>query len=223
MIGEGYNYTILKEGYAYGTFYLPKFAGINPATGDAVFYTRNGELTEEFNTAELSQVIDKSYIPPYFGGISTDVSYKGITLSVHGAWAYKKYLFNDIRNIFTIPSIYQDANKSVEVLTAWNQPGDITEIPSPVRGKPSNQASSDRTLEDASYFKIKNVTLAYTLPAKLVQRAKISNVRIFVQADNLYTFTKYKGNDPEFTYPGGTDIFPYPNVTTYTFGLDLSF
>ena len=223
VVGGGYNYSILKEGYAYSTFYMPKFAGINPATGDRVYYTKEGGLTENYNTAELSQILDKTYIAPYFGGVSTDFSYKGVSLFVHCSWAYKKYMYNDTRSIFAITSIYQDANKLSEVLNAWDEVGDITEVASPLRGKSSNQSSSDQFLEDASYFKIKNISLSWTIPTNWVRKIKLSNVRVYAQADNIYTFTKYKGIDPEFSWPGGTDIFPYPNVRTYTFGFDVSF
>ena len=107
-----------------------------------------------------------------------------------------------------------------------------TKIPRATTGDPNdNDRISTRYVEDGSYLRIKNITLGYTFPKQLLQKAKIENVRAYVNIQNLYTFTKYTGYDPEvgastqdatgLTY--GIDNGRYPSPTLYSFGVSITF
>ncbi len=104
----------------------------------------------------------------------------------------------------------------------WKNPGDITAIP-----KQGDQLKSSRFIENGSFMRIKNITIAYNLPQKLLKQYKLKNLRIYASAQNLYTFTTYTGMDPEVNYYSndnivmGTDFFTYPQSRTYTIGLNI--
>jgi len=103
-------------------------------------------------------------------------------------------------------------------------------MPRAVFGDPNNnRRNSDRWLEDGSFVRLKNVVLSYNLPQSLISRIKLSNLRVFVQAENLKTWTKYSGFDPEVstfsvtnTAPG-TDFLTYPQARTVSFGVNIGF
>ena len=88
---------------------------------------------------------------------------------------------------------------------------------------------SDRYIEDGSYLRIKNVSLGYTLPKKLLRKIKLENLRVYCNIQNLYTFTKYNGYDPEVGASTqnanvfGCDNGRYPSPTTYSFGINIAF
>ena len=120
--------------------------------------------------------------------------------------------------------------QDVAVLNRWTPTNTNTKIPRAVFGDPNTNArASDRFLEDGSYARLKNVILGYTLPSALASRAHIQSVRVYVQAQNLVTFTDYSGLDPEVsTFAGsntsiGTDFFTYPQARTITGGITLGF
>ena len=93
----------------------------------------------------------------------------------------------------------------------------------------SNIRVSDRFIEDGSYLRIQNVSLGYNLPKSFIKRAKLTNARVYATAQNLYTFTKYTGYDPELgafnqsARLANFDNGNYPNPRTFTFGLNLDF
>ena len=120
-------------------------------------------------------------------------------------------------------------NKTTELLSAWTTPGQVTDVPKLYWGDNQQSQASTRFLEKGDYVRIKNVALGYTLPRSVVQRMKISSLRIYVQAENLYTITGYKGIDPEANANGNTNIGlgidqfrPYL-ARTLTAGLNVSF
>ena len=119
----------------------------------------------------------------------------------------------------------------------WNGPGTSDTMPRPILSGlhtgwawDYNILTSTRYLEDASYFRIKNITLAYHLPSKWLERLKIGGVRVYATVDNAFTFTKYEGYDPEASMSGGpaaakyaTDFGYEPMMRSYIFGVDIKF
>jgi hypothetical protein len=111
----------------------------------------------------------------------------------------------------------------------WQKPGDITDVPrvlnttSEVLG--SSNLTGTRTYQDASYIRLKTTSLSYTLPKEMLSKVKLTNVRVYVQALNLLTFTKWEGYDPEFvalsTTAGNAGVIPQSRK--YTFGVQIGF
>ena len=111
-----------------------------------------------------------------------------------------------------------------EVLNSWKQPGDVTDVPRFVYNNSSrSNFQSSRFLEDASFLRLRNVSLSYDLPKKMLGTSGISNASVFVNGDNVLVFTKFKGNDPEQGLSGLISTTEVPNVRTLTLGLSLSF
>ncbi|MBR0269992.1 MAG: SusC/RagA family TonB-linked outer membrane protein, partial [Prevotella sp.] len=161
-----------------------------------------------------------SRIPDLYGSISTNLSYKGIDLSVLTTYSIggKVYdgLYGSSMNVWYPTDIWH-----TNYLRRWQKPGDVTDIPRvEIAG---NYASYlDRNLIDASYFAIKNITLGYTLPQTWVRKAGLSNVRLFTSVDNLALWTHLDGMDPQYNFSGATDYDYVPNKT-WTIGLEVKF
>ena len=112
------------------------------------------------------------------------------------------------------------ANVSTNMLNAWQQPGDITGIPALTTGSTRNLLT-DRYLEDASYLRLKNVSIGYELTKSVLKNGPFQSVRIYGQAENLLTWTKWRGFDPEFDPFSVNDFFTYPNSRVFTLGVDI--
>ncbi|MBR3717726.1 MAG: SusC/RagA family TonB-linked outer membrane protein, partial [Bacteroidaceae bacterium] len=118
-------------------------------------------------------------------------------------------------------NMYYNNNFHKNLLRRWQQPGDITDIP---RAEINSKTASyiDTYLTDASYFAIKNITLGYTLPTKVVRGAGLEGVRVFGSVDNLALWTHMKGMDPQYSFSGTTDYSYAPNKT-WTLGIEVKF
>ena len=119
-------------------------------------------------------------------------------------------------------------NQSTAVLRRWRNEGDQTDIPRALYGEGYNTLGSDRFVEDASYLRLKSLSFNYRLPKKIIQRWGFSNIDVYVTGYNLFTWTKYTGQDPEVNLPSrptdlATDGATTPVSRRYTFGFNLSF
>ncbi|QSE96328.1 SusC/RagA family TonB-linked outer membrane protein [Fulvivirga lutea] len=193
---------VLLEGKPISQLYLIKFQGVDPFTGDAVF--------EDFNGDGIINLDDRqavgSGIPTYFGGFNNTFTYKGLSLDVFFQFSGGNKIFNQSRHAYqnygSLQSGLPYGNQSIESLNYWRQPGDITNIPRPSLAGPSDpdaqwQRFSTQYLEDGDFMRLKNVKLSYSLPKSIIEKAKLSNVEIYVQGRNLITWTDYLGFDPE--------------------------
>ncbi|MEG0795333.1 MAG: TonB-dependent receptor [Odoribacter sp.] len=211
--------TKLQEGESYGAFFLTRFAGVNPANGDGLWYDKNGQVTNVYSD-ENAVLLGKSYYAPWSGGMNTVFSYKGVSLSAYFSWMKDRYLINNERFMIENPGGEYVArfNQSVKLKDIWRNPGDITEIPR----KDVEAQLDDRWLEDASYFKLKNVTVSWDVPKNWLAYTRIiGNVRVYAQGQNLFTLTKFTGFDPEVD--SNMSIGRYPSSRQFIFGLDLTF
>ena len=119
---------LLKVGHSYGEFHAVRYAGVNPANGDALWYTKEGELTNRFSN-EDRVLLGKSYVAPWQGGFGTTFSYKGIQLSALFSWVADRWMMNNDRFFDESNGTYAVYNQSAKLLNRWQKPGDITEIP----------------------------------------------------------------------------------------------
>ena len=210
--------TKLVVGHSVGEFYMNRFAGVNPANGDALWYDKNGNVTNECNESD-KVMLDKNYIAPWQGGFGTTISYKGLSLTANFSWVADRWMFNNDRFFEESNGLYSVYNQSKRLLyNRWRKPGDIADIP---RYGVTPQMDS-RFIEDASFLRLKNVMLAYELPASLLKKGNaFSRVRFYVQAQNLFTITKFSGVDPE----SSSNIYAaqYPMSRQYTCGVEISF
>ena len=210
--------TKLVVGHSVGEFYINRYAGVNPANGDALWYTKDGEITNVFNEAD-KVMVGKSHIAPWQGGFGTSLMWKGLMLNAQFSWVGDRWMFNNDRFFEESNGLYSVYNQSKRLLyDRWKEPGDLTDIP---RYGITPQMDS-RFLEDASFLRLKNVMFSYSLPKSWVDKTKFfSSARFYVQGQNLLTFTKFSGIDPE----SSSNVYKaqYPMSRQYTFGVELSF
>ena len=214
---RGETSTKLVVGHPLGEFYINRYAGVNPANGDALWYDKNGNITNELRD-EDKVLLGKTYIAPWQGGFGTALSWKGLSLTAQFSWVADRWMLNNDRYFDESNGRFATYNQSRRLLNRWKQPGDITDIP---RHGEYTEFDS-RLLEDASFLRLKNVNLAYSFPAELLKKSRIiRGLRVYAQAQNLLTFTNFSGLDPE----GTTNLYAaqYPMSRQFTFGLDLMF
>ena len=201
-------------------YYMAEWAGVDPADGQQMWYIpgTDGETTKEYDAERLQQATGKKRYAPHNGGFGLNVSWKGLSLNADFAWVLGKYMVNNDYYFAANPYNFAGYNQSKDVLNEWKEPGDITDIPAY-----GNVMQFDtHLLENASFLRLKNISLSYTLPKNWLLPTKvIQGVRIMATARNLFTITNYKGADPELdtnlTYGA------YPNTKQFTIGAELTF
>lgn len=205
-------------GHPVHEFFLNRYAGVNPANGDALWYTKDGELTTEFRE-EDKVMTGKTFDSPWAGGFGTSLAWKGLSLSAQFSWMANRWVMNNDRFFEESNGLYSSYNQSKRLLyDRWKKPGDVTDIP---RYGVVAQLD-DRFLENASFLRLKNLTLAYVLPQAWFKKSNFfSSARIYLQGQNLLTFTGFKGLDPEVA----SNIYraQYPASRQFTLGVEVSF
>lgn len=206
-------------GQSLGEVRTVRYAGVNPSNGRPLYFNADGDVVSQFN-GDDAVFTGKSTIPTFSGGFGSDISYKGFDLNFLWSFAADQYRFNNSLAIVEDPSLAGFANQATTVLNAWQQPGDITDVPDASLGGLRAQAG-DRYLEDASFLRLRNVILGYNIDSDLIKSNLFTSARIYVQAQNLVTITKFRGFDPENN--GGGSFFDFPTPKSFTVGFDLNF
>ena len=218
--------TTYIEGQPAETFYLVRYAGVNPANGNPLFYTADGGITEDLSENDRVRT-GKSIYPFWQGGFGTNVRYKGFEFSTQWAYVADIWRMNLDYAQLEETSVVGDAwNRTVTAADAWQEVGDITSVPR--IGNPYNSIDyinqTDRYLEDASYLRLRNVLLGYTFQPKALESMGgfITGLRLFVQGENLVTFTSYRGWDAEAGFRT-VDRGNFPTPKIYTLGAVINF
>lgn len=212
-------------------YYMAEFAGVDKNDGLAMWYTKgnhgNGKTVHEFNpetmtktySNDLLQDVGKSYYPNMNGGFGFTASWKGLSLNADFAFVLNKYMLNmDYQFSTNNANAKQGFNQSRDMFKMWKKPGDITDIPSLA----TENVIDSRVLQNASFLRLKNLTLSYSLPQQWMQATRFfDSVRIYATARNLFTATKYKGGDPE--KDGNIALGFYPSTRQYMLGVEVSF
>jgi TonB-linked SusC/RagA family outer membrane protein len=227
---------VVKVGEPIGVFYGAQYAGVDPANGDALWYVNEKDAdgnvihpevtTNSFNDANF--VVVGKPTPDIIGAITNTLGYKGIefAFTFQGVTGNKVHLVGD--QWMGANGVWFD-NQLKSQLPSWKKPGDITDIPQARLGWDNgDQSRNSRYLEDASYLKLRSLSLSYELPKKIVSKAKIDRMRIFVQGQNLLTFTKYTGWDPEVStdflndnITTGCEFYSAPQPRSIVFGINI--
>jgi TonB-linked SusC/RagA family outer membrane protein len=214
----------LAEGSPFGEFFGPKYLGVDPENGDALYLGADGKPTNDYGAAVQTVVGDPN--PDFYGGWNNRFSYKGFDLDIQCQFVKGGDIYNIAGFFQSVNGDYFD-NQTVDQMSYWRNPGDKTDIPQPRLYEGNGAGKSSRWVQDGSYFRVKSVNLGYNIPRKYLQKYKIDNARIYVAGQNLLTFTNYKGYDPEVntTYTGninlGHDFYTPPQARTITFGINL--
>jgi len=218
----------LVVGESIGVFYGPKYAGVDPANGDALFYMEDGKTTtNEYNDAGNFVVGNPN--PDYIAGLTNTLSYKGFDLSFLFQGVFGNQVMNGAGGFMSASFDWFD-NQTSDQLKRWQNPGDITDVPQLRFGGGNGISASSRYVYDASYVRLKNVTLSYHLPQSVLTKLKLNSLKVYVSGVNLLTFTDYPGWDPEVNTDyragnrnQGADFYAAPQIKNFTFGLNVGF
>lgn len=218
------NWIIMQQGSPMYSFWLYKQLYVDPKTGASVFEGEvNGTLP-----ASARQVLHNA-MPKFFGGINNTVTWKGFDLSVLFSYQYGNYTYN-LNKFFGEGGGTRDANRVIfsDQLRRWQKPGDVTDVPRETAyGLSYTIDQNSRFLEDASFIRLRSLTLGYTIPRRITGRLKLETVRVYFSGTNLLLLTKYTGPDPEANVTGietiqGLDLGTPPQPRTVQFGLNIT-
>lgn len=210
------------EGHMLGEYFLVPYLGASPIDGKAQFLDRNGNITN-VPTNDDRRWTGKSFIPLYQGGFGLNATFKGVFLDVLFTYAAKVW-----RSDFDLDSVSSPSNIGVfpvttDLLNAWTPTNTNTDVPvvSDITGADYASTFSDRFLKDASYVRLRNVTLGYNFGKDMLRGTPISQLRVYAQAENFLTWTKWRGFDVEGGVSSNQGGFPTPRVVTL--GVDVQF
>lgn len=207
----------LKKGVPDPTSHL----GQKPYPGFVKYKDINGD--GKINTADRT-IIGNGYAD-WYGGMTNTFHFLGFDFSFLLQFSYGNDVYN-ITRYLTTKTTENSLNMLSEVLDRWSPYHASSKVPE-VRGMTMHDIYS-RFIEDGSFIRLKNVTLGYSLPSKLLSRIKVSKLRLYMSANNLYCLTRYSGYDPEVSVKSsplmpGLDYGAYPKNTAYTMGLEITF
>lgn len=166
-------------------------------------------------------------LPIHTGGFTNDFSYKGFDLSIFFQWSYGNDVLNANRLFFENSNGKKELNQFASYANRWTPENPESDIPRAINSS-SNNVVSSRVIEDASFLRLKTLTLGYTIPTKVLKNWKIASARVYVAGQNLWTLSGYSGYDPEVSIRSGAltpglDYSAYPRAYAVNFGVTLGF
>ncbi|MGI4749257.1 MAG: SusC/RagA family TonB-linked outer membrane protein [Janthinobacterium lividum] len=251
-----YTYNINRVGSSVGSIYGYQYAGVNAANGNPLYVKANGQVIQgnianqtyynydpanptALTTANtLSATTDRKILgnslPTYYGGFNNTVTYKGIDLSIYFTYSGGNKIMNVTRQESLLNQKFQ--NNGTEILDRWTTVGQITDVPKLYYGRDNftnlTGIGSSRFVEDGKFVRAQNIILGYSLPKTIINRLKLTRVRVYAEVQNAFVLTKYKGLDPELTTNNyttntnsqlGVDYNTNPKARTYTVGINVGF
>ena len=243
-------FNILRINEPINAFYGYKSAGVNSANGNPMWYKKDGSLVQFNNVPGVAQgyyfAINKndpnlgvattlgeryivgSPLPTWFGGFSNTFKYNQFSMEVFFRYSGGNYIYNLSRQ--EVWNSQGFVNNGIEILDRWTKPGQVTNVPKLYYGRDNlvnlNGQLNDRFLEKGDFIRLQNLVFSYTVDNKRLEAASkgiVKNMRWFIQGQNLFVWTKYKGIDPENISELGIDNASVPQLRTYTFGLNVGF
>lgn len=224
---------ILSEGHPIGTYFLIDQDGVDPETGDIQWV----DLNEDGAINSADRRIVGNALPRFFGGWNNTLSFKGFDLNLffqftvgnmvfnHSRASYENLGYSRIGTGFPLP----DGNNHILADERWMNPGDVTDIPRASLTNVNWREYSSRWLEDGSFLRLRTINFGYNIPRSFANRAGLESLRVYVQGQNLLTFTGYTGFDPEVNQNArnplvaGSDFGTYPQVKSVSFGFNVNF
>ncbi len=218
-------YQTTEVGYPIYQFKMKEYAGVDSETGEPMWYLNEtgSETTKDYNAAAKRYVGDAN--PSFFGSFTNNLNWKGIDFSFQLNYSFGRKIYgNSLRYDEQIGGSYGENFTEYVYENHWKQPGDITSVPRleafGAAGKHSSQF-----LMNGNYLKLRNITLGYTFPTELTEKFYVTRLRVYVQADNLYTWgaSNYRGFDPASVGANGVQWWNFPQSRNVVFGVNVSF
>ncbi|AZI21174.1 SusC/RagA family TonB-linked outer membrane protein [Chryseobacterium taklimakanense] len=200
-------------------WYMAPYVGVNPANGNLLFLNKDGKAVE--NIGPNDQVATgKSPYPVWMGGFGLNADYKGFYLTSHFSFQQGAWRYDTLMSWLERPDYIGDNNQLTSQLNAWSPDNKASDVPSLFAFNHSQGRSySDRYIKDASFLRLKNLAVGYSIPQSFLSGTYVRALKVFVSGENLITWTKWKGYDPE-PY---NSLSVYPNMRNISLGLNLDF
>ncbi len=243
------NYTIIREGESYRSLYGYDYYGVNTANGNPIWTKADGSLVQfdtfgaydyavydAANPSDVSQAssldaedrkVLGSSIPTWYGGLNNTVTYKNFDLNVFLRFSGGNKIMNASRQSSLMNMDF--SNNGIEVLGRWQSAENPGDGMTPKIGYGDDDAlfnngyTDSHFVEDGSYIKLANLSLGYTFPKNLISNLDLSKVRLYIQAQNLFTLSNYSGLDPETSTRTGVDWDGLPQQKVFSLGANITF
>lgn len=216
----------VKGGSLYD-FWLYEWAGVNPENGKPQWYytAKDGsrQITEDYSSLTPDDKVKVgSSLPKLSGGFQSDLTWKNLSLSMLFSYAIGGKLYNNDKIQMMSVSGGNGSSMSEDMLNRWTPENRYTDIPRLSYDQTSYfTSSSSRWLVNRSFLRLKTVTLSYTLPQRWIHFATLKDASIFIQGENLLTFSHQQGLDPEQPISGVVS-YRYPAMKTFSFGINVT-
>ena len=219
------NYQTTEVGYPIYQYKMKEYAGVDPETGNPLWYLNEtgDETTSNYNKAAKRYLGDAN--PSFYGAFTNNLNWKGFDFSFQLNYSFGRKIYgNHLRYDEQIGGSYGENFTEYVYKNRWQKPGDVTDVPRLVAFGNAGKHSS-QFLMNGNYVKLRNITLGYTLPSELTEKFYVSRLRIYAQADNLYTWgaSNYRGFDPASVGANGVQWWNFPNPRNIVFGANVSF
>lgn len=221
-------------GQPIGVFYLPEYAGVNPANGDALYYRNTTDAAGNLDRSTTTDINQAQRIfagnpnPKYTFGFNNTFSYQNFDLGVFFQGVAGNKIFNAGGQYMSANASNGYDNQTADQMAYWDKPGDITSVPEPRLFYGNGIGNSTRYISSGNFVRLKTLTLGYTFPASVLTKIKLSKLRLYATAQNLATITGYKGWDPEVNadYQStninqGVDFYSAPQPRVISFGINI--
>jgi len=244
-------YNLIRVGDPINIIYGYKWAGVNTANGNPMYYKADGRLVQHNianntfyfisgpndGTISAANATTMTFgdrqnlgqgVPTYFGAFTNNFRYKQFELEVMFRYSGGNQIMNVTRQEALMSNSFH--NNGTEILNRWTKPGDVTNVPRLYWGQSNNinqnGLATSRFVEKGDYIRLQNIVLSYTFDKNLVSRVfkgYAESIRFFLQGQNLALWTDYTGADPDNITAGGIDAAVSPQIRTVSFGLSVGF
>lgn len=226
---------IFREGEDLFSFYAREWAGVDPQTGQPLWYvnkygedgkTPDGGRETTSDVSKANQVVLSKSYPSLYGGITNRFSYKGIEVSFLFTFTLGGHLYHNLDRLNADGKYIGTYNPTKRALDGiWQNPGDNASKPLVIYGNPyMPETRSSRYILSTDHLRLKNLSVSYNLPKKLISKLKITNCKIFFNGTDILTFYKYDDINPEVSYSGYTNAGSrYPALKSFRLGLNIQF
>lgn len=224
-------YTFMSIGNEPTVFKMVKSAGVDPTTGDALYYKLDGSITNVYSSGDAQFLPGKSTLPSAYGGFGTTFRYKGFDLNADFSFQTGGYSYNIVAQNLVDFSAYNQ-NLSTDAFNYWKNPGDTGVLPKP---NVNGLQTTDQFLQKTDFVRLRSVEIGYTFDKKFLgEKLPVNSIRVYGSGQNLALWTNFTG-DPEIAVasetqinngafiPGALSLYNYPNTRTFLMGVQVNF
>ena len=229
---KGYNAGSMfyAEGQPFFSLYMPTYAGVNPETGKSewLVYDEDGNESKTDLYSEASQkgrAIQGDATPDLYGGFNTSFMFFGVDISANFTYQIGGLVYDGGYAAMMDSPLQTSVGRALhrDLWDAWSEDNKDSNIPRFQYGDQYSAARSSRFLTDASYLNIQNITIGYTLPAKITRKFLVEKLRVYLSCDNVFYWSQRQGLDPRQSISGSASAYKYSPIRTFSGGVTLTF